>query len=74
MSTRYKFVDNKAVYFTTAAVVGWTDTRLNGRAGIHKRNVYNLTGQYPVLSVKPGIKNTCLGANDQPPAYHLRLP
>lgn len=28
MSTKYKFVDNKAVYFTTAAVVGWSDTRL----------------------------------------------
>jgi putative transposase len=25
MSTRYKFVDNKAVYFTTSTVVGWTD-------------------------------------------------
>ncbi len=25
MSTRYKFVDNKAVYFTTATVVGWSD-------------------------------------------------
>jgi putative transposase len=25
MSTKYKFVDNKAVYFTTATVVGWSD-------------------------------------------------
>ena len=25
MSTRYKFVDNTAVYFTTSTVVGWTD-------------------------------------------------
>ena len=25
MSTRYKFVDNNAVYFTTSTVVGWTD-------------------------------------------------
>ena len=25
MSTRYKFVDNSAVYFTTSTVAGWTD-------------------------------------------------
>ena len=25
MSTRYKIVDNSAVYFTTSTVVGWTD-------------------------------------------------
>ncbi len=25
MSTRYKFVDNNAVYFTTSTVVGWKD-------------------------------------------------
>jgi hypothetical protein len=25
MSTRYKFIDNNAVYFTTLTVVGWTD-------------------------------------------------
>jgi putative transposase len=25
MSTRYKFVDNKAMYFTTSTVVGWQD-------------------------------------------------
>ena len=25
MSTRYKFIDNKAVYFTTSTVVGWSD-------------------------------------------------
>ena len=25
MSTRYKFVDNTAVYFTTSTVVGWSD-------------------------------------------------
>ena len=25
MSTKYKFVDNKAVYFTTSTVVGWSD-------------------------------------------------
>ncbi len=25
MSTRYKFVDNNAVYFTTSTVVGWSD-------------------------------------------------
>ena len=25
MSTKYKFVDNTAVYFTTATVVGWSD-------------------------------------------------
>ena len=28
MSTKYKFVDNKALYFTTATVVGCSDTRL----------------------------------------------
>ena len=25
MSTRYKFVDNSSVYFTTSKVAGWTD-------------------------------------------------
>ena len=25
MSTKYKFVDNKAIYFTTSTVVGWSD-------------------------------------------------
>ncbi len=25
MSVRYKFIDKKAVYFTTSTVVGWTD-------------------------------------------------
>ena len=25
MSTKYKFVDNSAVYFTTSTVAGWTD-------------------------------------------------
>lgn len=25
MSTRYKFIDNSAVYFTTSTVVGWSD-------------------------------------------------
>ena len=25
MSTRYKFIDKQAVYFTTSAVVGWSD-------------------------------------------------
>lgn len=30
MSTRYKFVDKEAVYFTTSTVVGWCDARLNG--------------------------------------------
>jgi len=25
MSTRYQFIDNNAVYFTTSTVVGWTD-------------------------------------------------
>ena len=25
MITRYKFVDNSAVYFTTSTAIGWTD-------------------------------------------------
>ena len=25
MSTKYKFVNNKAIYFTTSTVVGWSD-------------------------------------------------
>ena len=25
MSTRYKFIDNASVYFTTSTVAGWTD-------------------------------------------------
>ncbi len=25
MSTKYKFADNKALYFTTTTVTGWTD-------------------------------------------------
>ena len=25
MSTRYKFIDNEGVYFTTSTVTGWTD-------------------------------------------------
>jgi len=25
MSTRYKFIDNASVYFTTSAIAGWTD-------------------------------------------------
>jgi putative transposase len=74
MSTSYKFVDNKAIYFTTATVVGWSDARLTGRAGIYKGNVQNnIAGQYPALPAQSGIKNTCLGINDQPSAYHLQL-
>ena len=30
MSTRYKFIDKEAVYFTNSTVVGWCDARLNG--------------------------------------------
>ena len=25
MSTKYKFVDNRAIYFTSSTVVGWSD-------------------------------------------------
>lgn len=30
MSTRYKFIDKEAVYFTTSTVVECCDARLNG--------------------------------------------
>ena len=66
MSSRYKFVDNSAVYFTTSTVVGWTD--------IFTREIYKtiLLDSIRHCQVNQGL-NTCMDFNDQSSAYHLQL-